>query len=106
MISLNIAEAFEVVLIESMLHGIQIVAPDIEGSGMPWENQRRVTGINYPVGDVSSIALACYGFKDSETSLPKAPDNGIQPILIWSVRLKKFERLQFRVSEKRLMSFR
>ena len=53
------AEAFGVVLIEAMLHGIPIVAPDIKGSGVPWVNQHRVTGINYPVGDAGRLASAC-----------------------------------------------
>ena len=52
------AEAFGVVLLESMAMGKPIVASNIAGSGVPWVNQHEVTGLNVPVGDSKSLADA------------------------------------------------
>ncbi|WP_341238093.1 glycosyltransferase [uncultured Limnobacter sp.] len=53
------AEAFGVVLLEAMAHGLPIVATDIPGSGVPWVNQHGVSGLNVPVNNSSAIADAC-----------------------------------------------
>ena len=56
--SLVRAEAFGVVLLESMAMGKPIVATNILGSGVPWVNQHEITGLNVPVGDSKSLAAA------------------------------------------------
>lgn len=53
------AEAFGVVLLEAMAHGLPIVATDIPGSGVPWVNQHGVSGLNVPVNNSSALADAC-----------------------------------------------
>ena len=53
------AEAFGVVLLEAMAHGLPIVATEIPGSGVPWVNQHGVSGLNVPVKDPLQLAAAC-----------------------------------------------
>lgn len=57
--SLDRAEAFGVVQLEAMSHGVPVVATNISGSGVPWVNQHGVTGLNVEVGDSEALALAC-----------------------------------------------
>jgi glycosyltransferase involved in cell wall biosynthesis len=57
--SISRAEAFGVVIIEAMAHGIPIVATDILGSGVQWVNQHGVTGYNVAVGNPEALANAC-----------------------------------------------
>jgi glycosyltransferase involved in cell wall biosynthesis len=57
--SINRAEAFGVVLLEAMSHGLPIVACEIPGSGVPWVNKHGVSGLNVPVGDAQAFADAC-----------------------------------------------
>jgi glycosyltransferase involved in cell wall biosynthesis len=57
--SIERSEAFGVVLVEAMSHGLPIVATQIEGSGVSWVNQDGVTGLNVPVGDPQALADAC-----------------------------------------------
>lgn len=57
--SVNRAEAFGVVLVEAMAHGIPVVATEIFGSGVPWVNQHGVSGLNVAVGDPVALAAAC-----------------------------------------------
>ncbi|NDY93419.1 glycosyltransferase [Ideonella livida] len=52
------AEAFGVVLVEAMAHGVPVVATHIPGSGVPWVNQHMVSGLNVPPGDAAALAAA------------------------------------------------
>lgn len=53
------AEAFGVVLIEAMSHGLPLVATRIAGSGVPWVNAHGESGLNVAVGDARALAQAC-----------------------------------------------
>jgi glycosyltransferase involved in cell wall biosynthesis len=57
--SVERSEAFGVVLVEAMSHGLPIVATQIPGSGVPWVNADGISGFNVPVGDAQSLADAC-----------------------------------------------
>lgn len=57
--SINRAEAFGVVQLEAMAHGVPVVATDIVGSGVPWVNKHGVSGLNVAVGDPLALAQAC-----------------------------------------------
>jgi len=57
--SLYRAEAFGVVLLEAMAHGLPIVATEIPGSGVSWVNQHGVSGLNVPVKAPVQLAAAC-----------------------------------------------
>lgn len=57
--SVERSEAFGVVLVEAMSHGLPIVATQIVGSGVPWVNEHGVSGLNVPVGDAAALARAC-----------------------------------------------
>ncbi|OYU31443.1 MAG: glycosyl transferase [Comamonadaceae bacterium PBBC2] len=61
------AEAFGVVLLEAMAHGLPIVATEIPGSGVPWVNQHGVSGLNVPVKDAEQLAAACNQILSSST---------------------------------------
>jgi glycosyltransferase involved in cell wall biosynthesis len=57
--SISRAEAFGVVLLEAMRHGLPIVASAISGSGVSWVNEHGVSGINVPPEDPVALAEAC-----------------------------------------------
>lgn len=57
--SVERSEAFDVVLIEAMAHGLPIVVSDIAGSGVPWVNSHGKSGLNVPPGDTRAPAGAC-----------------------------------------------
>ena len=61
------AEAFGVVLLEAMSHGLPIVATDIPGSAVPWVNLHSVSGLNIPVADADALAFACNQILESDT---------------------------------------
>jgi glycosyltransferase involved in cell wall biosynthesis len=50
------AEAYGVAIVEAMASGKPVVATDIGGSGVPWVNVHRRTGLNVPVGDPDALA--------------------------------------------------
>lgn len=51
-------EAYAIVQVEALLHGLPIISTRIKGSGVDWVNQDMVTGIIVPVKDSDSIAKA------------------------------------------------
>ncbi|MBQ0941882.1 glycosyltransferase [Ideonella sp. 4Y16] len=57
--SVERSEAFGVVLVEAMTHGLPIVATRIPGSGVPWVNADGESGLNVPPGDAQALAQAC-----------------------------------------------
>lgn len=57
--SVERSEAFGVVLVEAMSHGLPIVATQIPGSGVAWVNAHQVSGLNVPVNDAAALAAAC-----------------------------------------------
>jgi glycosyltransferase involved in cell wall biosynthesis len=57
--SVERSEAFGVVLVEAMAHGLPVIATQIPGSGVPWVNAHNVSGLNVPVGDSRALAEAC-----------------------------------------------
>jgi glycosyltransferase involved in cell wall biosynthesis len=57
--SVERSEAFGVVLVEAMAHGLPVIATQIPGSGVPWVNEHNVSGLNVPVGDSRALAAAC-----------------------------------------------
>ena len=52
------SEAFGVAMLDAMAMSKPIVSTDIEGSGVPWINQHRVTGLSVPVGEARALAQA------------------------------------------------
>ena len=52
------AEAYGVAIVEAMSIGKAIVATDIAGSGVPWVNVHRESGLNVPVGNPVALAAA------------------------------------------------
>ena len=54
--SISRAEAFGVVLLESLAMGTPIVTCNIEGSGVPWVNKDGVTGYNVPIKNPKALA--------------------------------------------------
>jgi glycosyltransferase involved in cell wall biosynthesis len=75
------AEAFGVVLLEAMAHGLPIVATEIAGSGVPWVNQHGVTGLNVPVNDAQQLAAACNDILGSDTFRQKYAEGAYQRFL-------------------------
>ena len=69
------AEAFGVVLLEAMAHGLPIVATEIPGSGVPWVNKHGVSGLNVPVNNAHALAAACNQILES-SDLRKLLANG------------------------------
>ena len=57
--SVQRSEAFGVVLVEAMSYGLPIVATEIAGSGVPWVNAHKVSGLNVPPNDPEALADAC-----------------------------------------------
>jgi glycosyltransferase involved in cell wall biosynthesis len=56
--SIERSEAFGVVLVEAMAHGLPVVATHIPGSGVPWVNQHGETGLNVQPRDAVQMANA------------------------------------------------
>ena len=75
------AEAFGVVLLEAMAHGLPIVATEIAGSGVPWVNQHAVSGLNVPVNDAQRLAAACNEILGSDTFRQKYAEGARQRFL-------------------------
>jgi glycosyltransferase involved in cell wall biosynthesis len=57
--SVDRAEAFGVVLLEAMAHGLPVVATRIPGSGVSWVNLDGTSGINVEIQDSKALAEAC-----------------------------------------------
>jgi rhamnosyl/mannosyltransferase len=55
------AEAYGVAIVEALALGKPVVATDIAGSGVPWVNRHRETGLNVPVGNPVALAAALCG---------------------------------------------
>ena len=58
MSSIDRSEAFGVVLIEAMAWGLPIIATQISGSGVPWVNLHKCSGLNVPPNDPAALAKA------------------------------------------------
>lgn len=56
--SIKKTEAFAIVQVEAMSSGTPIVATNIEGSGVPWVNKHKYSGINVPTKNPKAIAEA------------------------------------------------
>jgi glycosyltransferase involved in cell wall biosynthesis len=52
------AEAYGVAIVEAMAMGKPVVATDIAGSGVPWVNVHRETGLNVPVRNPVALTAA------------------------------------------------
>ena len=65
--SIERSEAFGVVLIEAMAYGLPIVATNIKGSGVPWVNAHRVSGVNVMPRDARGLASACIEILNNPT---------------------------------------
>ena len=64
--SVERSEAFGVVLVEAMAHGLPVVATSIAGSGVPWVNAHQVSGLNVPPEQPHALAEACALLLDDE----------------------------------------
>ena len=64
--SVERSEAFGIVLLEAMSHGLPIVATRIPGSGVPWVNQDGVGGLNVAPRNSKALGLACAQILSSE----------------------------------------
>jgi len=51
-------EAYGIVQVEAMAHGLPVISTVIDGSGVDWVNQDGVSGITVPICDEKSIAVA------------------------------------------------
>jgi glycosyltransferase involved in cell wall biosynthesis len=56
--SVERSEAFGVALIEAMSKGLPLLATEIPGSGVPWVNKHRESGLNVRPGDAGGLAEA------------------------------------------------
>jgi glycosyltransferase involved in cell wall biosynthesis len=57
--SVSRAEAFGVVLLEAMSHGLPVVSTDIKGSGVSWVNRHGISGLCVPPEDPVALGEAC-----------------------------------------------
>ena len=71
------SEAFGVVLIEAMSFGCAIVACAIKGSGVPWVNQDKETGINVKPHDVYDLSDGLKAVLNNEEDRQRYSKNAV-----------------------------
>lgn len=76
--SIEKSEAFGVVLIEAMSFGCPIIACNIEGSGVNWVNENKVTGLNVKPKSEKAISDAIDSILKDEEKMIQFSQNAIQ----------------------------
>lgn len=74
--SISRAEAFGVVLLEAMRHSKPIITCSISGSGVPWVNENRVTGINVSPKNSEQLSEAIIMLSESKELRDQLGRNG------------------------------
>ncbi len=64
--SISRAEAFGVAAVEALSYGLPIIASNLYGSGLPWVNQHKITGLNFKTGCIYDLAKSINHIANSE----------------------------------------